>query len=248
MIHLGLIGFPLQHSFSKSYIEACLAAMHVSGTYDNYELHDLNALLPLVRHVPLDGLNVTIPYKRAVLPYLDAIDETAAEAGAVNTICIDRKGHTVRLIGYNTDVIGFRITLLPLLLAHHRKALVFGTGGAAAAVCYVLRDLGIDCTVVSRRRRAGTLMTYKDLTKAVLHAHTLLVNCTPLGMWPQIDTYLPIDYEALTSEHLVYDLVYNPEETSFMRLSRQHGATACNGLAMLHAQADAALRIWLHNQ
>ena len=229
----GLLGYPLQHSFSRGYHNERFARWGLDAVYENYELADLSQLRSIVEgDTELEGLNVTIPYKQAVMPLLDDIDEAARAIGAVNVIRIERDNNRVRMVGYNSDYIGFRNTLIPLLQPHHKHALVLGTGGASKAVCAVLNDLSIAVTCVSRTPRQGVL-GYDAITPDVMAQHSIVVNTTPLGMYPHVDDSPPIPYDALTPQHLCYDVVYNPESTLFMRRSAERGATVCNGLKML---------------
>ncbi|MCR4857598.1 MAG: shikimate dehydrogenase [Bacteroidales bacterium] len=243
MRQYGLIGKTLGHSFSQRYFEEKFAA---SGRYDCrytlYELPDIKQFREFVASKPdLCGLNVTIPYKQSVMPLLDEIDAEAETVGAVNTVKVLRGGRTLKLVGYNTDVEGFRRSLAGQPLP--KRALVFGTGGAAAAVVYVLRQWGVEYKMVSRHP-AENMIGYEDVTSAVLKDWPWLLNCTPVGMWPRVGECLPLPYEALTERHFLYDLVYNPEETLFLRQGRMCGARVQNGLRMLQFQADAAWEIW----
>lgn len=241
----GLLGFPLQHSFSRSYHNERFARWELDAVYDNYELADLAQLRSIVDAEPeLEGLNVTIPYKQAVIPLLDDIDDKARQIGAVNVIRIERGDYGVRMVGYNSDYIGFRNSIMPLLHPHHRRALVLGTGGASKAVCAALADLGIAVTSVSRTPMGSSVLGYDALTAEVMALHTVVVNTTPLGMYPHVDSCAPIPYDMLTSQHLCYDVVYNPKCTLFMTKAAERGATVCNGLDMLYGQADAAWEIW----
>lgn len=241
----GLIGYPLGHSFSARFFAEKFAKEGIGARYDNYEMASVEGLRQLIASDhDLCGLNVTIPHKQAVIPLLDDLTPEARAIGAVNVIRILRnKGGTLRLIGCNSDVIGFTDSLRPLLLPHHTRALVLGTGGASKAIVAGLRSLGIEPTYVSRRSIEGGL-TYADLTLEVMAAHTIIVNCSPVGMHPHTDEAPAIPYEQLTPRHLLYDLVYNPLETRFMQLGRQHGAVVKNGLEMLHLQAVAAWEMW----
>ena len=191
----------------------------------------------------LNGLNVTIPYKEQVIPFLDEIDPAASEVGAVNVIKFIRGKDGLRLKGYNSDIIGFTDSIKSLLKPHHQSALVLGTGGAAKAVSYSLRKLGLEVQLVSRRKSANTLV-YEELTKNDLKNHKVIVNTTPLGMYPNVDTCPDIPYRYLTSQHLCYDLIYNPDETLFLKNSRLAGAQVKNGLEMLLLQAFASYSIW----
>ena len=237
----GLIGKPLGHSWSKAYFSEKFEREGLIGhRYDAFELDDVTELPALLRDTPgLCGLNVTIPYKQQVMPLLDAIDPMAAAVGAVNTIAI-RDGRTT---GHNTDVEGFRSSLLPLLDGERPRALVFGSGGASRAVVFVLRELGIRFRVVSRSRERGDL-TWDMIEPTIVKACPLLINTTPLGMAPDIHSAPPIPYSAIGPRHLLVDLVYNPELTYFLSLGAAQGARTCNGLPMLKAQAEASWRVW----
>lgn len=240
----GLVGYPLQHSFSQAYHNERFARWGLDAVYVNYELSDISSLRNIVgADNELEGLNVTIPYKQAVMTLLDEIDVTAKTIGAVNVIRIERSVEGVRMIGYNSDYIGFRNSLSPLLQSSHTCALVLGTGGASKAVCAALQDMGLTVRLVSRTPQEGQL-GYDALTAQVMAEHTVVVNTTPLGMYPHIDSCAPIPYDMLTHRHLCYDVVYNPAETLFMRQAASRGATVCNGLDMLYGQADAAWEIW----
>ena len=237
MRHYGIIGFPLLHSFSARYFNEKFATEAIEAEYSLYPIEDLtidnmrlNELLD-----NLDGMNVTMPHKQAIIPYLERLDETASGVGAVNVI--------YRRVGYNTDCIGFMDSLRPMLRDYDRKALVLGTGGASKAVCYGLRTLGIIPTLVSRTPRVG-ILGYKDITPEIMQEHTIIVNCTPLGMLPDVNSCPAIPYEMITARHLLFDCVYNPEETLFLRKGKAQGATTKNGMEMLTGQAKAAWRIW----
>lgn len=241
MIRYGLIGKPLSHSFSQRYFTEKFEreGLH-DHRYDLFELDSADEVRALVRDTPgLRGLNVTIPFKQAVMPLLDAIDPLAAAVGAVNTIRIDGE----KLIGHNTDVEGFRQTLIPLLQGKKPRALVLGSGGASRAVAFVLKERGIKFRVVSRSRERGD-MTYDLVEPIVVDVCTLLINTTPLGMYPEVDALPPIPYKAIGSKHVLIDLVYNPTETAFLHEGKQRGAVIANGLEMLHAQAEASWGIW----
>lgn len=240
----GLLGYPLGHSFSRGYHTERFAKLGIDAAYDNYELDDIGRLPALVASEPaLEGLNVTIPYKERVLPYLDELDVTAQRIGAVNVIHIVRDGGRVRMVGYNSDYIGFARSIAPLLGTHHERALVLGTGGASKAVSAALRDMGIAVCAVSRHPSAGQL-SYCDLTQKVMSSHKVIVNATPLGMYPNVESCPDIPYDELSEEHLCFDVVYNPEETLFMRRAAERGAVVSNGMKMLYGQADAAWEIW----
>lgn len=241
----GLIGFPLGHSFSAKFFAKKFAEEGIDARYDNYEMASVEGLRNFIASdAALCGLNVTIPHKQAVIPLLDDLTPDASAIGAVNVIRIERSGDgALRLVGCNSDVFGFIDSLRPLLQEHHTRALVLGTGGASKAVIAGLRSLGIAPTYVSRRPIEGGL-TYGELTPEVMAAHTVVVNCSPVGMFPHIDEAPAIPYELLTPRHLLYDLVYNPLDTRFMQLGRENGAVVKNGLEMLHLQAIAAWEMW----
>lgn len=241
MIRYGLIGKPLSHSFSQRYFTEKFAREGLRDhRYDLFALDSADRLRALIGATPgLRGLNVTIPFKQEVMPLLDAVDPLAAAVGAVNTIRIDDG----RLIGHNTDVEGFRQTLVPLLQGKKPRALVLGSGGASRAVAYVLKELGIKFRVVSRSRERGD-MTYDLVEPIVAEVCTLIINTTPLGMHPDVDDLPPIPYQAIGPKHVLIDLVYNPAETAFLREGIARGATTANGLRMLHAQAEASWAIW----
>jgi shikimate dehydrogenase len=242
---LGLIGFPLAHSFSKKFFSEKFERENLtqSWAYDLYPIENIQDLENVLASNPeLSGLNVTIPHKQSVLAYLDALDATASEIGAVNCIKIRNGKRT----GYNTDALGFEISLksfLPTESDFQFKALVLGAGGAAKAVCYVLKKLGISYQIVSRNRENGHL-TYAELTAETLAQHRLIVNTTPLGTFPNTENCPEIPYHFLTEAHFLYDLVYNPEVTLFMKKGIAQGANTLNGLPMLVGQAEAAWAIW----
>ncbi len=241
MIRYGLIGKPLSHSFSQRYFtEKFEREGLVDHRYDLFELDSIDELRALVGETSgLRGLNVTIPFKQTVLPLLDAVDRLAAAVGAVNTIRVEGG----KLIGFNTDVEGFRQTLMPLLQGRKPRALVLGSGGASRAVAFVLKELGIKFRVVSRSRERGD-MTYDLVEPIVVDVCTLIINTTPLGMHPDIASLPPIPYEAIGPKHVLIDLVYNPERTAFLSEGQRRGAAIANGSQMLRAQAEASWRIW----
>ena len=240
----GLIGYPLTHSFSRDYFNEKFENEGIDATYINYEILSVEEL-PEIVHTTLElrGLNVTIPYKEQVMPLLDSISPEAEAVGAVNVIKVIRDKDNVILRGYNSDVIGFIKSLEPLLEPHHRKALVLGTGGAGKAVFYGLRQLGLEACYVSRTKKPGCL-TYEEVTPAMMKEYNVIVNCTPMGMLPNVGTYPPLPYEAMDSHTLLYDLVYNPEQTLFLKKGEARLATTKNGLEMLLLQAFAAWDIW----
>ncbi|WP_316798818.1 shikimate dehydrogenase [Pedobacter frigidisoli] len=241
----GLIGYPLSHSFSKKYFtEKFLNERIADHRYELFPIEDIKALPDLLNANPtLCGINVTIPHKVNVLCYLNEVDEAADQIGAVNCISIKSFDGENYLKGYNTDAYGFEESLKPLLAPHHQKALVFGDGGAAKAVKYVLEKLGIAYQVVVRKATPGAIL-YSEITPEILASHKLLINTTPLGMSPNIDTYPEIDYSLMDSNYLAYDLVYNPLGTAFLAKAAAQGAQIKNGLEMLYQQAEKAWAIW----
>ena len=244
MRQFGLIGFPLGHSFSKKYFSEKFKNENIDARYDLYELSNISEFPNLRNSVELSGLNVTIPYKEQIIPLLDKLDDTAASIGAVNVIRFDYDNNgKATLTGFNTDAIGFENSLKPFLKPHHKKALILGTGGASKAILYTLQQLGIECSYVSRSTREGQL-TYSDLNDEILNDNLLIVNATPLGTFPKTDACPDIPYQFLTDKHLLFDVVYNPAETLFMKKGRDAGATALNGEEMLIGQAIAAWEIW----
>lgn len=246
MKQFGLIGFPLSHSFSKKYYLEKFEREGIADVgYDLYPIEHIDELPALLDAQPaLAGINVTIPHKIAVMAYLDSISDEAKAIQAVNCITIDRRaGGKPVLAGYNTDVYGFEQSLKPLLRPHHTQALLLGNGGAAKAVCYALERLGIAYTLVSRKPDVGQL-NYADLNEAVVDSHTLIINSTPLGTYPNVSDCPDVPYEMLTDRHLLYDLVYNPEVTEFLRRGLAQGATIKNGMEMLVLQAERNWEIW----
>ncbi|MBR4391105.1 MAG: shikimate dehydrogenase [Bacteroidales bacterium] len=250
MRRFGLIGHPLGHSFSQAYFNEKFTNEHLDCIYQNFDLESIGLLGKLVSENPdLKGLNITIPYKEAVLPFLDELDETANEVKAVNTVKVLNNG---KLKGFNTDVIGFEETLASLPFSKNissfveRKAIILGTGGASKAVQYVLHKHSIEFQTVSRNSRRGDL-TYKMLTPEIVKDRLLIVNTTPLGTHPNMDEAPYLPYETITPNHTLIDLIYNPEETLFLRRGKQQGALTINGLTMLYAQAEASWKIWNTN-
>ena len=241
----GLVGYPLKHSFSIGYFNEKFSSEKIEAEYINFEIPDINNFPEIIEANPnLHGLNVTIPYKEKVIPYLDELDKQTAAIGAVNVIKIIRnKGGKPKLIGYNSDIIGFTQSIQPLLQSHHKKALILGTGGASKAVFHGLKNLGIEAKFVSRTARFS-MLTYEELNAEIIKEYTVIVNCTPVGMYPKVDACPDIPYEAITSEHLLYDLLYNPNITLFMKKGEAKGAVTKNGLEMLLLQAFAAWEIW----
>lgn len=241
----GLIGYPLKHSFSIGFFNEKFKSEGIDAEYVNFEIPEINDFMEVIEENPnLCGLNVTIPYKEQVIPFLDELDKDTAQIGAVNVIKIVRgpKGK-VKLTGYNSDIIGFSQSIQPLLQPYHKKALILGTGGSSKAIYHGLKNQGIDSIFVSRTQKEG-MLTYEELTPEIMAEHTVIVNCTPVGMYPKVDFCPAIPYELLTPNHLLYDLLYNPNTTLFMKKGEEHGAVTKNGLEMLLLQAFAAWEIW----
>ena len=240
----GLIGYPLGHSFSVNYFNQKFADEGINAKYINFEIPTIESLMEVLGANPeLKGLNVTIPYKEKVIEYLDQLSPEARAIGAVNVISVQRDGDDVVLKGYNSDVIGFTQSIEPMLDDHHKKALILGTGGASKAVNYGLKSLGLETVYVSRYERPGTIC-YKDITPEVVKEYNVIVNCTPLGMFPKTDTCPDLPYEAMDEHNILYDLIYNPDETLFMKKGAAQGAQVKNGLEMLLLQAFASWEFW----
>lgn len=240
----GLIGYPLEHSFSRNYFNEKFRNERIDAEYDNFEIPSIENLKEVLETTPnLRGLNVTIPYKEEVIRYLDELSPEARAIGAVNVIRVTHKGSKTVLKGFNSDVIGFTRSIESMLEPLHRKALILGTGGAAKAVDYGLKSLGLGTLFVSRTARPGVI-TYNDVTPDLIRSQKVIVNCTPLGMYPHVDSCPPLPYEAMDSHTLLYDLLYNPDETLFMQKGREQGAITKNGLEMLLLQAFASWEMW----
>lgn len=240
----GLIGYPLGHSFSVSYFNQKFADEDINAKYENFEIENIDILPEILDQNPeLRGLNVTIPYKQKVMDYLDAISPEASAIGAVNVIRVTHEGNRTKLKGFNSDVIGFTKSIEPMLEKFHRKALVLGTGGASKAIDYGLKSLGLDTVYVSRYQRSGTIQ-YKDVTPEVIKEYNVIVNCTPCGMYPHVEECPQLPYEAMDSHTILYDLIYNPDETLFMKRGAAQGANVKNGLEMLLLQAFASWEFW----
>lgn len=245
MRKFGLIGYPLGHSFSKKYFTEKFHNEHIKEcSYELFPIENIGHLPVLIEAEPeLSGLNVTIPYKSEVISFLDMISPEAEEIGAVNVIKIVRNQKKTFLSGFNSDVTGFRDSLSPHLRSEIKSAIIFGSGGSSKAVCYVLARMGMDLTIVSREKKPGTI-TYSDLVPELLSNTYLIVNTTPLGMFPNVESYPDINYELLGKKHILFDLVYNPEETVFLRKGKERGSKVISGLQMLHLQAEKAWDIW----
>lgn len=245
MKKFGLIGYPLGHSFSKNFFNEKFRSENICAEYVNFEIPTIEDFNKVLKANPtLCGLNITIPYKEQVIGYLDELDKDAAAIGAVNVIKIDRSKGKLKLIGYNSDVLGFTQSIEGLLEPHHKKALILGTGGASKAINYGLKQLGLETLFVSRNRHNDNTITYSELTPEIMNDYKVIVNCTPVGMYPKADECPDIPYECLTPEHLLYDLLYNPDTTLFMKKGSDNGAIVKNGLEMLLLQAFGAWDIW----
>ena len=244
MKKFGLIGYPLGHSFSKNFFNEKFYSENIHAEYVNFEIPDIKEIHTVLASNPdLKGLNVTIPYKEQVIPFLDDMDPDAAAIGAVNVIRIIRQKGKTQLIGYNSDIIGFMQSIEPLLESQHKKALILGTGGSSKAIFHGLNKLGVESKFVSRTPKPG-MFTYEDLTKEVMDEYKVIVNCTPVGMYPRADEYPNIPYEYITPNHLLYDLLYNPDTTLFMKKGADKGAVTKNGLERWLLQSFASWDIW----
>ena len=239
----GLLGKNISYSFSKGYFTEKFSNLGLEKyKYINFDINEIQEFKDvLVNNKRLKGLNVTIPYKEVIIPFLDKLDKTADKIGAVNTIKFTKRGN---LKGYNTDAFGFEHSLTPLLKNHHKKALILGTGGASKAVAFVLKKNNIQYKFVSRNPSEKKEISYHDVTETILKEYQILINCTPLGTSPNVDFCPEIPYEFLTQNHLLYDLIYNPSITKFLEKGQQKGAIIKNGLEMLQLQAEEAWRIW----
>ena len=241
MSKLGLIGKNISYSFSKAHFTEKFEAEGLPHTYENFDIDSISEFHSILKNHPdLVGLNVTIPYKEQVMQFLDEIDPEAQEIKAVNTIAISLSG---KLKGYNTDVYGFKNSLEPLLKPSHTNALILGTGGASKAVAYTLKKLDIKYDFVSRNNKLAKY-TYTDLTEEIINAYHIIINCSPVGTYPNVNECPEIPYDGITNEHLLFDLIYNPLQTKFLICGELKGATICNGLKMLELQAEKAWEIW----
>lgn len=240
----GLIGLTLGHSFSKNYFNEKFENEHIHATYINFEIPSIKELTEVIAQNPeLKGFNVTIPYKQQIMDYLDKITPEAKAIGAVNVVKVSHKGKKTILKGYNSDVVGFTRSIEPLLEPCHKKALILGTGGAAKAIDYGLKSLGLETVFVSRHKGQGVI-TYDDIIESMMKEYRVIVNCTPCGMYPHAEECPQLPYEAMDSHTLLYDLLYNPDETLFMKQGAKYGATVKNGLEMLLLQAFVSWDFW----
>jgi shikimate dehydrogenase len=245
MKKLGLIGYPVGHSFSKIFFSEKFTKENLPDwAYELYPLEKIERLKSFLSEEPdLVGFNVTVPYKVSVVNYLDEIDPLALLIGSVNTVCIIDEGKGRKLKGYNTDAYGFEKSFSKLIAPGENRALVLGTGGSSRAVKYVLRESGIPYTSVSRKSHDNRIC-YEDVTESTLKSHNIIINTTPVGMFPNVDAAPPLPYEFINKTHLLFDLIYNPEETLFLKLGREQGARTKNGLEMLRLQSDKCWEIW----
>lgn len=240
----GIIGLPLGHSFSPGFFNEKFANENIDAVYEKYELPQIESLIEVLDSNPeLQGFNVTIPYKQQVMKFLDELSDEARAIGAVNVVKVTHEGKKIRMKGYNSDVIGFTRSIEPLLSSYHKKALVLGTGGASKAIEYSLQKLGLETLNVSRRKTEKTI-TYDEVTRELIAKYNVIVNCTPVGMYPRTEECPQLPYEAMNSHTLLYDLIYNPDETLFMKRGEEHGAVVKNGLEMLLLQAYASWEFW----
>ncbi|GAB4135208.1 MAG: shikimate dehydrogenase [Bacteroidia bacterium] len=246
MRRFGLIGYPLTHSFSPAYFQQKFRDLGITDAeYLLFPLKDIAEFPELLqREKNIAGLNVTIPYKETIISYLTSVHEEARKIGAVNTIRIESNG---QLTGYNTDVFGFRQSIKPFLASRHHRALILGTGGASKAIAFALKEIGVEIVYVSREKKdipGATVLQYADVNRYVMSSFLMIVNTTPLGMHPNTDSFPDIPYEYLTSEHYLFDAVYNPAETLFLKKGKEKGAMIQNGLDMLKLQAEKSWEIW----
>lgn len=241
-LKFGLVGKHISYSFSRGYFADKFQREALPHTYVNFDIESIEELDEIIKTTPnLKGLNVTIPYKETVIPLLDELNKRARKIGAVNTVKITKKQ---KLIGYNTDYYGFKNSLKPHLKKHHKRALILGTGGASKAIAYALKKLKIKFDYVSRSQKKGVKFLYSEITEDIISSYHIIINCTPIGTFPNVNQCPDIPYDAITKKHILYDLIYNPEQTKFLRCGEIKGATTINGLEMLQLQADKAWEIW----
>ena len=240
MLKFGLLGKSLSHSFSKTFFTDLFQKNNINGEYLNFEVPSIEYVSEILNDENLKGLNVTIPYKQEIVPYLDKLSQEALKIGAVNVIQF-KEGKT---IGHNTDAFGFHQSIKPFLTNLHERALIIGNGGASKAVEYVFKSLGIDVIFISRNPEKENQFGYDEINEHMLRACKVIVNCTPVGTFPNIEDCIPFPFEYLSQDHLVVDLIYNPKQTVFLKKSKEFGATILNGESMLHQQALKAWEIW----
>ena len=243
MNKLGLLGKDISYSFSRTYFKEKFENENIKNTsYENFDIDNIDLFPSIIKNTKgLKGLNVTIPYKEQVIPFLDKVNKKAKAIGAVNTIRITKTG---KLVGYNTDCYGFKKTLKPFIKSHHKKALILGTGGASKAIAYTLDEMGITYQYVSRKLSDGVSFSYETLTEDDISDNQIIINATPLGTFPNIEDCPNIPYHAINEKHILFDLIYNPQETKFLKLGNKNRATTINGFLMLEFQAEKAWSIW----
>ncbi|MCB4797505.1 shikimate dehydrogenase family protein [Neotamlana laminarinivorans] len=243
MKKLGLLGKNISYSFSRAYFKEKFQKEGINNiVYDNYDITDIKHFPEIIKNTKgLKGLNVTIPYKQEVMPYLNKIKKKAKAIGAVNTIKVTKTGN---LVGYNTDYYGFLKSIEPYIKPYHMSALILGTGGASKAIAYALSQLDIPYHYVSRTKSKGVTYTYETLTPSIIQQHKIIVNCTPLGTFPDVNVCPNIPYEGITKHHILFDLIYNPEITKFLKHGNDKEATTVNGSKMLELQAEKSWEIW----
>ena len=249
MKRYGLLGYPLTHSFSKRYFTEKFENEGIDSTYQNFEIDTITKFPEIIENNPeIVGLNVTIPYKEQVIPYLDDLNDSARKIKAVNTIRVTRTKNGIHLKGYNTDTYGFENALKPLLKDHHKKALILGTGGASKALKYVLTKLGIEYISASIEELNENEIRYEDIDEQLMAERLLILNATPLGTYPKVDTFPNIPYQFISDKHLLFDVVYNPEVSVFLQNGKDRGATIKNGYEMLLGQAIRSYEIWSNEE
>jgi shikimate dehydrogenase len=245
MRNFGLIGFPLEHSFSEKYFsEKFIREKITDCNFISYPLKSIDEFPALLKKNKFEGLSVTVPFKQAIIPYLHKMDELALAVGAVNCIKFDRISKKTILTGYNTDVLGFETLLQKVKFPKQIKALILGSGGASAAVAYVLRKRNIEYKIISRKASSKLVINYKELNQEMMLQHHLIINTTPVGMYPKVKKYPEILIQFITPQHICIDLIYNPARTLFLTISEKQGARILNGLSMLHSQAEHSWEIW----
>lgn len=243
MSKFGLIGKNIAYSFSKAHFTAKFKNEELPYSYENFDIEKITQFPKILnQNENIIGLNVTIPYKELIIPYLDSLDKTAKTIGAVNTIKFHPSG---KKEGFNTDYYGFEKSIQPFLRPHHKRALILGTGGASKAIAFALKKLNIKFDYVSRNSNPKAKFLYTDLTEDIIKSHQIIINCTPIGTHPKVNECPDIPYDGITKEHLLYDLIYNPEQTKFLMCGEIQGAATCNGSNMLEYQAEKAWDIWV---
>ncbi len=241
----GIIGFPLAHSFSEKYFTEKFSREKIADCeFKPYPLKSIEEFPELIKNNRFTGLSVTVPYKQSIIPFLTKMDDEAAAVGAVNSVRFEYKGKQIISTGYNTDVWGFTTLMTKVRMPKQLKALILGSGGAASAVAYVLQKKGIDYNIISRKPSSNIVINYNELNQEMMLEHNLIINATPVGMFPNVKKYPDIPIQCITPDHVCIDLIYNPARSSFLKISEKQGARILNGLAMLHAQADRSWEIW----